>query len=373
LQSPLILYMSLVEVNLENRSYKVNIGQKLLENISSLAGIDDNYSSVFVYSNPAIAIHYEQRVLNALSDSGITAYALQIPGGERHKTLRSIRKIYDFMLDNRGDRKSVIIALGGGVIGDMAGYAASTYMRGISYVQVPTTILAMVDASVGGKTGVDLPKGKNLVGTFWQPISVIVDVDTLQTLPAREVRSGLAEVVKHGVIFDKSLFEYIGDYSKHLLQCVPETIEHVVEKSIMIKRDIVQADERELGVRTLLNYGHTIAHTIEALTGFRDYKHGEAVGVGMVTEAIISEIMGLAEPGTAKNIAVLLKSLKIPADFPKHLNMEDVLETASLDKKNYSGRMRMALPLEIGRCEIIEDINKKDIEAAINIHLSWSI
>ena len=365
------MLMTTVDVNLENRSYKVNIGQNILSDIPNIAELVDNYSSVFVFSNPAIAMHYQEPVMNALKSSGIKAFPLLIPGGERHKTLRSINKMYDFMVDNKADRKSIILALGGGVIGDMAGFAASTYMRGIAYLQVPTTILAMVDASVGGKTGVDLPKGKNLVGTFWQPVSVVVDVNTLQTLPGREVRSGLAEVVKHGVIFDRSLFDFIGDYSKHLLQCVPETIEHVVEKSITIKRNIVQADERELGVRTLLNYGHTIAHSIETLTGFRDYKHGEAVGVGMVTEALIAEIMGLAPSGLAKSIAHLLKSLKIPADFPKHLKINDVLETASLDKKNYSGRMRMALPLEIGKCEIIEDIKSKDIEEAINIHRSW--
>jgi 3-dehydroquinate synthase len=238
-------------------------------------------------------------------------------------------------------------------------------MRGVKCVQVPTTLLAMVDASVGGKTGVDLPSGKNLVGAFHQPVLVVADIETLRTLPARERRAGLAEVVKHGIIFDQRLFDFAVANAASLLAGKPESLEHVVTRSVEIKREVVQQDERESGIRAILNFGHTVGHAIESLTGYSQFRHGEAIAIGMVVEARISELIGHGEPGLAKAVSSALSGLHLPTAVPNRLSAEEIVLAMASDKKTIGGALRFALPNRIGRCAVVDGVAVRAVQAAI--------
>jgi len=363
--------MSEVKVDLGERSYCITIGAGVLSKLGEVAGKIMHPTQVAVVSNPTIAKYYGQQALQSLDSSGIKAELIIVPAGERYKTLASVQKIYDSLLTMKMDRKGMLVALGGGVIGDMAGFAAATYMRGIDFIQVPTTLLAQVDASVGGKTGVDLPQGKNLVGAFHQPRAVLIDTLTLQTLPTRELRSGLAEVVKHGIIYDHEFLSFLGSHTPDLLARTLETLEEVIRRSVEIKRDVVQKDERESGLRAILNYGHTVAHAIEVLSGYGKYRHGEASSIGMVTESLLAEREGFAEKGITSVIAGTLAKMRLPVDMDNSLTTEDMIRSIELDKKTIGGEIRLALPTKLGECSLFT-VSREMMASAIDAHRVWT-
>ena len=280
--------MPKVKVGLGERSYYVHVERGASKRVAEYLPKGTKVTRALVVSDENVAPLYGGRVAKSFEAAGIRASVAIMPAGEEEKNLRTVERLYHEMVHAGLDRQSIIVAVGGGVVGDVAGFAAATYMRGLSIVQVPTTIVAQVDSSTGGKTGVDLPEGKNLVGAFHQPLVVVTDPETLATLPVREVRAGLAEVVKHGVIRDEKYFAALERLGKRLTKMSARTAEEVILRSVEIKANVVSRDEREGGLRAILNYGHTVGHALEAVTGFTKYLHGEAVAVGMVAAANIA-------------------------------------------------------------------------------------
>jgi 3-dehydroquinate synthase len=359
-----------VNVNLGERSYVITIGPGSLSGLGSTVARLGAPTGVLVVSNPVVARFYGESALESLRAAGVRAELATVCAGERFKTLGTVNKVYDSLLDARIDRKGAVVALGGGVIGDLAGFAAATYLRGIDFHQVPTTLLAQVDASVGGKVGVDLPRGKNLVGAFHQPKSVLIDTKTLDTLPARELRSGLAEVVKHGIIYDQGFFVFLDRYASELLGRLECPMIEAVRRSVEIKRDVVEQDERESGLRAILNYGHTVGHAIEVLSGYGRYRHGEASSIGMVTEALLAEREGVAKPGLAAEVARVLAKMRLPVAMDASISTADMIRAVELDKKTLGGVFRLALPCGIGECSVVE-VGREALASAIDAHREW--
>jgi 3-dehydroquinate synthase len=340
--------MQTLTVNLGERSYPIHIGQNTLDRIGELLERADLRGRVAVVSNPVVAQRYLSPIDEALRGRGYEVTPILIPDGEEHKNLSSLAAVYDGLIKARIDRKSCVLALGGGVVGDVAGFAAATYLRGISYVQVPTTLLAQVDSSVGGKTGINHQDGKNLVGAFYQPRLVLIDVAVLQTLPQRELVAGLAEVIKYGVIEDPALFdllEKIEDFTglDHNL------LERVIGLCCRIKARVVEKDEREADQRAVLNFGHTIGHALEAATGYRQFLHGEAVGVGMAKAAALSLKQGFCDPKTSARITELIKKAGLPSEIPAHVPIEDLLAGMEVDKKAAGGKIKFVMCERIGK------------------------
>ena len=304
-----------------------------------------------------VAPLYGDRILAILRSAGYgysRPHMITIPAGEEHKTLDSITKFWRQFLEAGIDRKSTVLALGGGVIGDMGGFAASTFMRGVSWVNVPTTLLSMVDASIGGKTGFDLPEGKNLIGSFYPPRLVLVNPHTLSTLPDIELRSGLAEVVKHGVISDPTLFDLCSQGFAALKPVLPE----VVRRAMAVKIKVIQADPFERGERAALNLGHTVGHAVELVSNF-EIRHGEAVGIGMVAEARLSERLGIAGKGLSGCLAETLSALGLPVEIPKNMSHTDLIRAMHVDKKKERSVVKFALPVKIGEVKVgvaVEDL-----------------
>jgi 3-dehydroquinate synthase len=282
-----------------------------------------------------------------------TGETLTIPPGEGSKSRAGWAQLTDDLLERRFGRDSGLIALGGGVIGDLAGFVAATYMRGLPYIQVPTTLLAMVDASVGGKTGVDTPQGKNLVGAFHPPAAVIADPLTLSTLPERQYQGGLSEAVKHGVIADRVYFEWLEAEASALVRRVPEAVTRLVRRSVEIKAEVVSGDERESGRRSILNAGHTVAHALEQASRY-EIPHGEAVGLGLIVECQLAERLGIAPAGLSKRVAALLTRLGLPQRLAQRLEPGGLIGGMSSDKKNRGGQIRFALPSEVGRIHNVD-------------------
>ncbi len=318
-------------------------------------------------SNPQIWRHYGSDLQAALEKQGWQVTPCLVPPGERYKTLRTVQKIYDAAFAQRLERSSTLFALGGGVIGDMAGFAAATWLRGIAVVQIPTSLLAMVDASIGGKTGVNHPQGKNLIGAFHQPRLVVVDPAVLQTLPPREFRAGMAEVIKYGVIWDAKLFE--------LLQSLPrldrisgisgDALEQILQHSCQAKVAVVCKDEREAGLRAILNYGHTIGHALESLGQYRLFNHGEAVAVGMVAAAELAVALGYWSAAEAAAQNQLIEKAKLPTRIPSHFDVQALVALLQHDKKVQAQKVRFILPRAIGHAEIVEDVPTELIVATL--------
>ncbi len=357
--------MQIVHVNLPHQPYKVIFSENGIDTIGELLVTDfiqfrDLKRKVLIVSNPEIFQYYGQRVVESLEKSGFQVSSLLIDAGEQFKTFSSIQKIYNAALEHRLERSSTIIALGGGVVGDLAGFAASTWLRGISLVQIPTSLLSMVDSAIGGKTGVNHPQGKNLIGTFYQPNLVIVDRNVLSTLPSREFRSGLAEVIKYGVIWDADLFKEL-ETAESLQQKTiqPQLLKLILTLSCQAKADIVVRDEKEsdFGLRILLNYGHTVGHAIESITNYRQYTHGEAVALGMIAAGEIAVASGWWNRTAAQRQLALIEKVGLPTSIPKTLEIERILETIALDKKVKNGKVRFILPTGIGKAEITEQVN----------------
>ena len=335
-----------------SRSYDIKLERGLLGEIGpSLSGL--GFSGVVtIITNPLVASLYADKVRKSLEDSGFRVLQLEMPDGEEYKTLDEASKIYDSLINEKIDRTTPVVALGGGVVGDLAGFVSATYLRGVPYVQVPTTLLSQVDSSIGGKTAVNHPEGKNLIGSFYQPKVVFIDPDVLRTLEERDVRSGLAEVVKHAAIKDESYFSFLEENSDGLLRLDDEIIE-AIERSCAIKAAVVSEDEKETGVRAILNFGHTFGHAIESVSGYGRMRHGEAVAIGMVLAAGFSEELGCASKGTRDRIGKLLSSLGLPTTV-SGLTAEDIYASMLLDKKVKDGGVRFVLMKEIGNVFIME-------------------
>jgi shikimate kinase/3-dehydroquinate synthase len=338
--------------------YDVIVREGGIDRLGDLLKFRNLGGPVLVVSDTNVAPLYGKRVLNSLQAAGYTTSQLVIPAGEAHKTLETVASLWRGCLEAGLDRKSTIVALGGGVVGDLAGFAAATFMRGCNWVAVPTTLLAMVDASMGGKTGFDLPEGKNLVGAFYPPRLVLADPDVLSTLLERELRAGLAEVVKHGVIADPELFELCAQGWATVTARLPE----VVRRGMAVKVKVIEEDPYEQGIRAGLNLGHTIGHAVELVSGF-SLLHGEAVGIGMVAEAQLAERLAVADLGLSDAIAESLDGLGLPVEIPVNLGRDELIRAMQVDKKKAKGVVRFALPVRIGEVKVGVEI--KDLEEAL--------
>jgi 3-dehydroquinate synthase len=355
-----------IRVALGQNSYDILLGASVLSRLGVLLRAFRLTDRALVVTNPGIRGFYGGAVEEALRSAGFEPAVAEVPDGEAQKSLAWASRLYDAMLDHRMDRRSPVIALGGGVIGDLAGFAAATYMRGVPFVQAPTSLLAQVDAGVGGKVAVDHPRGKNLIGAFYQPRLVLVSLDTLGTLPDRELRAGLAEVIKYGVIADETLFAYLEDHIDRALDREAATLAHLVARSCEIKAEVVAGDEREEGRRAILNFGHTVGHAIEARLGYTGILHGEAVALGMVCAGRIAEKMDLLDRASVERLIRLIDRTGLPVRR-EGLDPDAILETMQHDKKTVGGRLRFVLPTRIGQVEIRDDVKEACIREALAI------
>ncbi|SHJ71309.1 3-dehydroquinate synthase [Malonomonas rubra DSM 5091] len=340
-----------ITVPLGSRSYPIIIGADVLPSIGERLLEIEFPRRVAVVSTAVVAKLYGGIIGKSLQRAGFEFIEINLPDGEEHKNLQTLESIYDELIKNNFDRGTGLIALGGGVIGDMVGFAAATFLRGIPFAQVPTTLLAQVDSSVGGKTAVNHPLGKNLIGAFYQPEIVLIDVATLSSLEPREVSAGMAEVVKYGVIKDKTFFSWLEKEYKALQNRDTLALIEVVKKSCQIKADIVEVDEKEGSIRAFLNYGHTFGHAVEALSGYGQWKHGEAVSVGMVVAAKIAAERGLCSVEDVQRIIDLLLKLDLPVEPPKH-SLQDYVTAMQRDKKVKQGTLTMVLNEGIGKVQL---------------------
>jgi 3-dehydroquinate synthase len=350
-----------IRVELGEHAYEVEVGSGLLHSPRLAALVTG--TQAFVLSDANVAPLYLERVRNALA--GKQVHALVIPAGEQEKTLARFGEAMAALAAAGASRDVTVLALGGGVVGDLAGFAAACWMRGARFVQLPTTLLAMVDSSVGGKTAVDLPAGKNLVGAFHQPVAVRADLDTLATLPARELRAGLAEVVKAAAIADARFFAWLEANAEDLAAGDEALLAHAISTAIAFKAGVVSRDERERGERMLLNLGHTFGHAIETAQGYGGLLHGEAVAVGMVLAANLSAQLGLAPVEDLQRLRALLTRLGLPSVVPAELDAAKVLANMRLDKKSVSGALRLVLWRGIGRAEVVPDLTDDQVLRAL--------
>lgn len=358
---------SIINVNLPQQSYEIAIAPSSLDKLGEQMTLLKLGKKVLLVSNQTIFKHCGERAIASLKAAGFEVASCTLPIGERYKTLNSVQKIYDTALENRLERSSTMVALGGGVIGDMTGLAAATWLRGINFVQVPTTLLAMVDAAIGGKTAVNHPQGKNLIGAFHQPRLVLIDPEVLKTLPMREFRAGMAEVIKYGVIWDAQLFAEM-EQSKRLDQLrylKTELIYNILTHSCQAKAEVVGKDEREAGLRAILNYGHTIGHAVESLTGYRVVNHGEAVAIGMVAAGQIAVELGLWQKAETERQDALIQKAGLPTQLPSGVDIEAVIEALQTDKKVQDGKVRFVLPTQIGVVTVSDQVPSNTIRQVL--------
>ncbi|MFV1982647.1 MAG: 3-dehydroquinate synthase [Thiohalomonadales bacterium] len=332
--------MKTLNVDLGDRSYPIYIGQNLISQ-KSLITKHIHGTQVMVVTNDTVAPLYLDKTLEVLQD--FECQSVILPDGEQYKTLEVLNQIFDKLLEHRFDRKCTLVALGGGVIGDMTGFAAASYQRGVNFIQIPTTLLAQVDSSVGGKTGVNHPLGKNMIGAFYQPQCVIVDTNTLNTLEDRQLSSGIAEVIKYGLIRDADFFIWLEQNTDKLLQRDPKTLTYAIDVSCQIKAQVVSEDEHESGVRAILNLGHTFGHAIENGMGYGNWLHGEAVAAGMVMAADLSCRMGKINNVELKRITALISAARLPTHAPDEISVTQFLELMAVDKKVIAGQLRLVL------------------------------
>jgi 3-dehydroquinate synthase len=344
----------------KQREYPIFVDSQLIEKIDSLFDFS-RYSKLFIITDETVAPLFLDKPQNSLPKK---AEVIILPSGESAKDIEQLRKIWEKMIDAQLDRKSLVINLGGGVIGDIGGFAASTYMRGIDFINIPTTLLSQVDESVGGKTMIDFHGIKNVVGTFYQPSAVIIDVETLQTLPERQLLNGFAEIIKHGLIKDKAYFELVTN--KKPIDFSEEELVEIITGSNEIKAEIVQKDEKELGIRKLVNYGHTIGHAVEALSleTEKPLLHGEAISIGMVAENKIAVDIGLLSKSDAEQIKSSLENAGLPVEMPE-FKTDDIVEKMKLDKKNAHGKINFTLLKTIGEAIIDQTVSEDIIKKAL--------
>lgn len=354
-----------VQVNLSDRSYPILIGRNIAKEITPLV------QTKFPKTRHAVVLFDEHvqsiadRATEGLSDGGWRISQLKIPSGETSKSIAQADRLWNAMLAERTDRGSIVVAVGGGVVGDLAGFMAATFARGLPLVQIPTTLLSQVDSSVGGKTGINLPGAKNIVGAFWQPSAVLIDSATLDSLPRREFISGLAEVAKYGVILLPQLFEYLESQHASILDKAPDAIEHIVAESCRAKAQVVEQDERETsGLRAILNYGHTFAHAIESVSGYGALLHGEAVAIGMHMAALLAQRLERVDQEFVRRQKSLLQCLELPTSFANADPLE-LWQVMQHDKKVEHGKLRFILPSQIGHVDLVGNVGQDDVCAAI--------
>jgi 3-dehydroquinate synthase len=350
-----------LKVDLGSSSYPITIGPGLLSDRSLLDAQIPGHDLLIV-TNTTVAKLYLAKLSGAFAQRHIAECIL--PDGEQHKTLQTAGWVLDALVANKMNRDATVLALGGGVVGDIAGFAAACYQRGIGYVQVPTTLLAQVDSSVGGKTGVNHPGGKNLIGAFYQPLAVIADTDALASLPDRELRSGLAEIIKHGVVWDPLLFAWLERNMPQLLARDPAALSYAISRSCEIKATVVARDEREHDLRAILNFGHTFGHAIEAATSFEKYLHGEAVGLGMIIAADLSVRMGLIDAALKERLRDILTRAGLPTEAP-HIGAAKAYELMQMDKKVLRGAVRLVLLEKLGRAIVTDQYPKAALDATL--------
>jgi len=356
--------MKSLQVSLGNRSYPIHIGSGVLDD-SSLFQKAITGKQVLVVSNDTVEPLYGASLLKTLSPF-CQVDILVLPDGEQYKQLETINQIYDHLLRNKYHRTATLVALGGGVIGDMCGFAAATYQRGVNFIQIPTTLLAQVDSSVGGKTGVNHPLGKNMIGAFYQPKAVMIDTRVLLTLPEREFSAGLAEVIKYGLIHDADFFSWLEKNISFLVSRDEVAVTYAIEKSCRIKSEIVSADEREEGIRAHLNFGHTFGHAIETHLGYGDWLHGEAVASGMMIATQVSALKGWLTGAEVEKVRNLLIQANLPIAPPEKMKNADFFEKMQLDKKVLTGNIRYILLKNIGSAVIADGVEREIVEKAIS-------
>ena len=345
--------MQTLNVNLNERSYPIHIGQGLLSQVELITPYLKR-KNVAIITNTTVAPLYLDKLVATLNSADIKVLEIILPDGEAYKNSDTLNLIYDALLKNRCDRNTTLIALGGGVIGDLTGYAAATYLRGVPFIQIPTTLLSQVDSSVGGKTGINHPLGKNMIGAFYQPQLVLADIDTLKTLPARELSAGLAEVIKYGLIRDADFFDWCETNIDALLKIEPQVMSYAIYRSCQNKAEVVAADERETGERALLNLGHTFGHAIENAMGYGVWLHGEAVAAGTILAADLSKRLGWLTDVQYQRIAALFNHANLPIAAP-NLGVEKYLDLMGMDKKVEDGKIRLILQQGIGKAVITSD------------------
>jgi 3-dehydroquinate synthase len=356
--------MQTLSVALGERSYPIHIGAGLLERTDLVLPCLAQ-KKVAIVTNTTVAPLFMERLAGALERGGVEVVRIVVADGEEHKDWRTLNTIFDALLEQRCGRDCTLVALGGGVIGDLAGFAAATYQRGVQYIQVPTTLLAQVDSSVGGKTAINHPLGKNMIGAFHQPGLVLADLDTLKTLPERELRAGLAEVIKHGLIRDAAFFDWLEATVDRLLARDPDALGHAVMRSVAIKADIVGQDERERGLRQLLNFGHTFGHAIETGLGYGAWLHGEAVAAGMAMAADLSRELGFLSEADAGRIRSLLERAGLPVSAAG-IDPQRMRQLMSVDKKARAGRIHFVLLERLGAATLRADVPAATIERTLS-------
>jgi 3-dehydroquinate synthase len=353
-----------LQVDLGKRSYPIYIGKALLEK-ATLVRSHIKGQQVLVVTNETVAPLYLEKTL-AVFDDFQTASVI-LPDGEKYKNLDVLNHIFDTLLNQRFDRKTTLVALGGGVVGDMTGFAAASYQRGVPFIQIPTTLLAQVDSSVGGKTGVNHRLGKNMIGAFYQPQCVIIDIDTLHTLDERQLRAGLAEVIKYGLINDLAFFEWLESHATNLLACDSEALSFAIARSCQNKATIVEEDERESGKRALLNLGHTFGHAIETGMGYENILHGEAIAIGMCLAAQFSARLGWINDNDVARIIALIEKMGLPTRIPNNLTVEQILELMQVDKKVCDGKIRLVLLKGLGAAQIVDQYDHQLLKQTLMV------
>ncbi|MZP28495.1 3-dehydroquinate synthase [Heliobacterium undosum] len=348
--------MTRVEVGLGDRAYPIEIGAGLLSQAGERLAGTVRGNKILIVTNAIVNNLWGEKLRQSLKKAGFSVATKEIPDGEDHKRIETVAALYDACVEARLNRTSAVVALGGGIVGDVAGFLAATYMRGIDFVQVPTTLLSQVDSSVGGKVGVNHREGKNLIGAFYQPKRVIIDTDTLSTLPAREVRAGYGEVIKTALLGDPALFAFLETSGADVLRLDAAALRRVVADCCRTKAGVVEQDERESGLRAILNLGHTFGHALETLTGYQTYRHGEAVAVGLIAACRLAEfVLGLPETVTSR-VRNLVKAAGLPAHFPA-FPAEDWRKALAMDKKNRDDQVTFILPGAIGQCRVLTDVS----------------
>jgi 3-dehydroquinate synthase len=349
--------MPTIRVNLGPRSYGVAFSTGTGSDFGAFARIALPRSKRALIVADTNTLVHGQDLETTLRAAGFEVKFVSVPSGEESKSLHELSRLYDALHDFTADRNSCVVAVGGGVVGDLAGFAAATYNRGLALLMVPTSLLAMVDSSVGGKTGINHPKGKNLIGAFHQPAGVWIDTSYLNSLPDREFRSGLAEVVKYGVILDEQFFAFLEENSREILSRKSDVLIRIVERCCRLKAEVVEKDEREeTGLRAVLNYGHTFAHAFETVGGYGAWLHGEAVAAGMVYAARLAEKLGILRGGLCQRQLKLLEAFFLPVAARAAWPIDDLIAVMKRDKKAIAGRMRFILPIRIGEVKLVEDV-----------------
>ena len=356
--------MHTLSLDLGERSYPIYIGEQLLTQ-AELIGPHIHGSSALIVTNTTLASLYLETLQQTLDACGIRHDLVVLEDGEQYKTMAAIETIIDKLLQNRHDRRSSVIALGGGVVGDIAGFAASIYLRGVNFIQIPTTLLSQVDSSVGGKTGVNHPLGKNMIGAFYQPQCVIIDIATLTSLPDRELSAGMAEVIKYGLIHDAEFFAWLEDNIDGLMARDPALLAQAVLVSCQTKASVVELDERESGLRAILNLGHTFGHAIENVMGYGVWLHGEAVAAGMMMAIDLSERQGWIDASVAKRSKALLEKCRLPVRPPPEMTRQQYLDAMAIDKKTIDGQINLVLLRALGEACVSNDYDAKLFEQTL--------